>query len=587
MKKSRRFVSVKSKILLPVAILGLISVIIAFIGLSSVTTLQNKSKDISEKGLEATVLLDDLNLKFSDCQKLVLAYIGNPPMHPDIMKSQYEVLAEKLVEFQDSVAKDQEKLLSMEGYFSPDELELMKATFDRMNQAEEETVQIVQTYAARNQIGALTMANTCMDDWKSNIADNLETLTMKNSEKVNIAIAQQSRMAVKAQFLSIGLLAVALVVFIIVVLIVLNEVVKPLQNQRKELNAIIEEINAGQGDLTKRVSVRSHDEIGQASDNINHFIETLQSIMSNIINNSNVLDGVVGNVAESVSSSSDSANDISAIMEELSATMEEVSATTSTVSENTVSADGRIREMNEQTKVISKYAQEMRERAEALENTATENMNNTSRVIGEITEEMNLALENSKSVEKVAQLTDDILSISSQTNLLALNASIEAARAGEAGKGFAVVADEIRQLADSSRETANNIQTINEQVIDAVQGLVKSSEKIITYINESVLPDYQSFVEGGQQYSTDANHIDTTMDECSNMAGEIQATMAKITDAIEGINRAVEESANGVTDAAVSIDSLVQSISTVSGQMEENSAVAKNLKEESSSFVNV
>ena len=587
MKKRRRFVSVKSKILLPVAILGLISVIIAFIGLSSVTTVQNKSKDISEKGLEATVLLDDLNLKFSDCQKLVLAYIGNPPMHPDIMKSQYEVLAEKLVEFQDSVAKDQEKLLGMEGYFSPDELELMKATFDRMNQAEEETVQIVQTYAARNQIGALTMANTCMDDWRSNIADNLETLTMKNSEKVNIAIAQQSRMALKAQFLSIGLLAVALVVFIIVVLIVLNEVVKPLQNQRKELNAIIEEINAGQGDLTKRVSVRSHDEIGQASDNINHFIETLQSIMSNIINNSNVLDGVVGNVAESVSSSSDSANDISAIMEELSATMEEVSATTSTVSENTVSADGRIREMNEQTKVISKYAQEMRERAEALENTATENMNNTSRVIGEITEEMNLALENSKSVEKVAQLTDDILSISSQTNLLALNASIEAARAGEAGKGFAVVADEIRQLADSSRETANNIQTINEQVIDAVQGLVKSSEKIITYINESVLPDYQSFVEGGQQYSTDANHIDTTMDECSNMAGEIQATMAKSTDAIEGINRAVEESANGVTDAAVSIDSLVQSISTVSGQMEENSAVAKNLKEESSSFVNV
>ena len=75
-----------------------------------------------------------------------------------------------------------------------------------------------------------------------------------------------------------------------------------------------------------------------------------------------------------------------------------------------------------------------------------DNKNSTSQVINDITGELNTALENSRSGEKVAQLTEDILSISSQTNLLALNASIEAARAGEAGKGFAVVADEIRQL---------------------------------------------------------------------------------------------------------------------------------------------
>ena len=221
---------------------------------------------------------------------------------------------------------------------------------------------------------------------------------------------------------------------------------------------------------TKRVTVKSMDEIGQSSIGINHFIETLQNIMSNIISNSNVLDGVVGNVASSVAASSDNANDISAIMEELSATMEEVSATTNSVSENTTAAEGKVQKMADQTKVMSQYAQDMKKRATELEHTATENMNSTNEMIGEITTEMNQALENSKSVEKVAQLTADILSISSQTNLLALNASIEAARAGEAGKGFAVVADEIRQLADSSRETANNIQTINEQVIEASTG---------------------------------------------------------------------------------------------------------------------
>lgn len=214
-------------------------------------------------------------------------------------------------------------------------------------------------------------------------------------------------------------------------------------------------------------------------------------------------------------------------------------------------------------------------------------MDNTTTVVGEITAEMQQALENSKSVEKVEQLTGEILSISSQTNLLALNASIEAARAGEAGKGFAVVADEIRQLADSSRETANNIQSINEMVIAAVQELVKSSEKIISYVNDNILPDYQSFVEGGHQYDTDATHIDMTMVEYAEETREILMNMKDMADSISGINRAVEESTNGVTSAAMNIDSLVQSISTVSEQMEENTSVAKNLKQESENFVNI
>ena len=570
--------SVIAKLIIPVAVLGCIAIMIAGVSLYSMTAVQKESNQISGEGVRATICMDEINLAFANTQKLTLALCAEPS------KDLYEYVASQLTEYQSNVDSYEKELLAMDHYFTADDIQLMNETFDLLTEAQGTTVELMQTAMAGDSAAAVAKANSVMTEWSDTIAVNMDTLISRNDELVKQNIQEQKDLYNQNMILSLILLAISFVAFVMVVVVIIKTVVKPLRKQTSELTEIIDEIKGGHGDLTKRVTVKSMDEIGQSSIGINHFIETLQNIMSNIISNSNVLDGVVGNVASSVAASSDNANDISAIMEELSATMEEVSATTNSVSENTTAAEGKVQKMADQTKVMSQYAQDMKKRATELEHTATENMNNTNEMIGEITTEMNQALENSKSVEKVAQLTADILNISSQTNLLALNASIEAARAGEAGKGFAVVADEIRQLADSSRETANNIQTINEQVIEAVQGLVVSSEKIVGYINENILPDYRAFVQGGQQYNDDATHIDNTMAEYAGEAQDILATMMEMTDAIEGISRAVEESANGVTDAATNIDSLVQSMSTVNGQMEENSTVAKNLKEESAAF---
>lgn len=273
---------------------------------------------------------------------------------------------------------------------------------------------------------AMMQANTAMSEWADTIGGNLSTLASHNNEMVEQRVQEQETLFSRNRIFSVVMMIGTLLAFLGAAVVIMRVVVLPVKKQRGELAVMIQEIEDGRGDLTKRITVRSEDELGQFSAGMNHFIETLQNIMSKIISNWDVLDGVVSNVAGSVAVSGDNANDISAIMEELSAAMEEVSATTNNVSDNTVSAENKVQKMAEQTKVMTQYAQEM-----------------------------NQALENSESVKKVAQLTEDILSISSQTNLLALNASTEAARAGAAGKGFAVVADEIGQLADSSRETAN------------------------------------------------------------------------------------------------------------------------------------
>ena len=303
--------------------------------------------------------------------------------------------------------------------------------------------------------------------------------------------------------------------------------------------------------------------------------------------NSEDLDRIVGVVTNSVASSNDDASDISAIMEELSATVGEVSATTGVVLESTNEEERLVAGMADHTEEVAAYAKEMKERAIKLEKVARENKQNTSDVLGSITEELESAMENSKSLEQINKLTGDILSISGQTNLLALNASIEAARAGAAGRGFSVVADEIRKLADSSKETANSIQEINEMIIETVNNLMGSSQRIIDYINETVMADYESFVESGKQYTADAVHVDEAMTRNAKETRLIRDNIVHMVESIDGINKAMKESAKGVSDAANNIDHLVGSIGNVSDKMNENSEIANNLKKETECFVNV
>ena len=124
----------------------------------------------------------------------------------------------------------------------------------------------------------------------------------------------------------------------------------------------------------------------------------------------------------------------------------------------------------------------------------------TGAKVNEILTVLNQAIEDSKSVNQVNSLTDDILNIASQTNLLALNASIEAARAGEAGRGFSVVATEISQLAAASQEAANRIQQINRVVTEAVGNLTEHSNGLVQYMNDSILPEFEAFVDAGSAY---------------------------------------------------------------------------------------
>ncbi len=127
-------------------------------------------------------------------------------------------------------------------------------------------------------------------------------------------------------------------------------------------------------------------------------------------------------------------------------------------------------------------------------------------------------------------------------------------------------------------ETANNIQSINALVTQAVNKLANNSNAIVEYIDGTIMPDYDRFVENGVQYRDDAAYVNTTMDHFEEKARNLQQIMEKTVDSIRDISTAIEESANSVGNAASSTTVLVSNIDTVHSEMETNQSISDRLK---------
>lgn len=379
-------------------------------------------------------------------------------------------------------------------------------------------------------------------------------------------------------------ISIMIILCIGVVLYISRSIISPSKRATKKLDEILNDMDNNQANLKTRIPVEKKDEIGELVHGINTFMESLDSIMEKVKSNSIRLDGSVDNVVTNITDINANTNDISASMEELAASMEEVSSTITSVLENTVTVDEDLSDVAEQTKSVMSYVDEMKKRANSMKEVAEANKVSTSEIVSTIGSDLQMAIENGKKVENINELTGEILSISNQTNLLALNASIEAARAGEAGKGFAVVADEIRELADSSRNTATKIQEISVMVTEAVAKLMDCANDMMNYINNKVLTDYDNYVTSGVQYDEDSIYIHGVMSDFEIKADKLSGTMAGMVESFQGISKAIEESTVGVTGVADNTSDLAKKVSDISTEVSKNKEIADTLLSEAEKF---
>lgn len=577
MKKQGRF-STKMIILIPVFVIGIISIISSVLAVKNIRKVNENATQIANGYMVCIADLGSIQIETEKIHRLGLSHIVATDLDSmislvDVIRSEQTVLDEYLSDF--------------EQFIDDSDRENYEAILSNYEGLKYENANLMAYSANGNKEAAYALANGAISEYADKIDQNIIAIQEVVNNNADTAKQQLTKVYKYSLTVSFVTIAVSMASLLFAVFSVLKMVIVPLSKTKNEINEIIDDIDRREGDLTRRVTIMENQEVAAVGSGINLFMGKLQDIFKTIIHNSKRMETVVNEVRESVMTSNSSVSDLSALTEELSATMQEMSDNASLINSNTESVAGEVNQIAERTAEINNYTKEMKGHADSMESAARSNMESTGTKVNEILEVLNRAIEDSNSVNQVNSLTDDILNIASQTNLLALNASIEAARAGDAGRGFAVVATEISQLAAASQEAANRIQQINSVVTQAVHNLADNANGLVQYMNESILPEFEEFVTAGSEYKNKATYIENVMNEFESKTDSLKNTMVEIQRSINTIAHAIEEGAKGVSNAADSTQVLVTDMENISNRMDENFEIATDLKKETAIFTKI
>lgn len=396
-----------------------------------------------------------------------------------------------------------------------------------------------------------------------NVESYIDQMMKVSNENLMQAKAKSDFYAKLTPFLIIISFVIIGVTSVFIILVIRKSIMRPIKHSTKQLKEIMKSVALEQGDLSKRIIVYSKDEIGQLSSGINAFLEMLDNIIVNISNSCDVLSDKQKEVATNVEKANAGADDTSATLEELAAGMQEVASRVVMVNEETREIGKAVANMTVRAEEGTNYAEEIKGKAEVLDEQAKTSIGEVKGIVSSIDQAVSSSVEKGRQISKISDLTAEILGIAHKTNLLALNASIEAARAGESGKGFAVVADEIRVLADHSKNTANHIQTISDEVINSVEELSANAIRLLEFVNTRVMLDYDALAETGKQYFEAAETMNRIMSQFSKETEELLQVMDKVNDANVGISDTVTESTQAITNVVENTSDLAEEMKTV------------------------
>lgn len=379
---------------------------------------------------------------------------------------------------------------------------------------------------------------------------------------------------------TVGITIICLAAALLVINLIVGRIIKSLH----AVDGKIYELVHNEGDLTQKLDVNSGDEMELIANNVNELLSHIRSIMLNIAGNSNELNNSSRLMAQNLSSAEENISDVSATMEEMSAAMEESSASLDQVNDSIGRVFDSIEEIYRQSEEGSLSSKQIKQNALEVYNRAVQNRESAAAQAADMASAVQNKIEKSREVERIKELTRNIISITEETNLLALNASIEAARAGEAGRGFAVVADEIGKLATNSAGAATEIQKVTAEVIESVDELAAESEEMIRFMNKTAMGGYEQLLVTSENYQNDVGSMSEMMQKFASESKELKYSMDNIKEMVEGVKTAVGESALGISNVSEVTVALTNSVSDIGHKADSNMGIAGQLNTEVGKF---
>ncbi|AIS12218.1 chemotaxis protein [Pseudomonas chlororaphis subsp. aurantiaca] len=321
----------------------------------------------------------------------------------------------------------------------------------------------------------------------------------------------------------IGIAVVVLLVIAAIGMLVANTILRPLNLMKLNLD----DIAAGEGDLTRRLAITSQDELGDLAGSFNRFVDKIHGLVRQITEMTGQLTGLVTQVSEQAQRSEQAMERQRHETDQVATAINEMSSAAQEVAR---SAQG-----------AAVAAQQTDEEGQAAKRVVDGSIQQIHALVSDIRSSGTSLDSLQKDVASIVSVLDVIRSIAEQTNLLALNAAIEAARAGEAGRGFAVVADEVRALASRTQQSTQEIQGMIDRLQQGTRTAVEAMRRSS---------------DAGDGTSHQANEAGASLDAMAQLIGTINSMNAQIASAAEEQTAVAEEINRSVHQIAVAVDSV-------------------------------